>query len=88
MKTTTVRIEDNMLKRIDSLATTLNRPRSWVIKQAIENFIEYEEWFVKEVNAGIKEVEQNKIATDRQRSKRSIWQMGGECTLNGHVLHC
>ena len=66
MKTTTVRIEENMLERIDTLASTLNRPRSWVIKQAIENFIEYEEWFVKEVNAGIKEVEQNKIAADKE----------------------
>ncbi len=66
MKATTVRIEDNMLERIDSLAETLSRPRSWVIKQAIERFVEYEEWFVREVKSGLQEVEQGKIATDRE----------------------
>ncbi len=64
MKTTTVRIDENMLVRLDSLAETLSRPRSWVIKQAIERFIEYEEWFVQEVQAGLKEVDDGKVASD------------------------
>jgi RHH-type rel operon transcriptional repressor/antitoxin RelB len=66
MKATTVRIEDNMLERIDSLAETLSRPRSWVIKEAIARFVEYEEWFVQEVKNGLREVEQGKIATDKE----------------------
>lgn len=64
MKATTVRINDDMLGRIDCLANTLSRSRSWVINQAIERFIGYEEWFVQEVKDGLKEVEQGKIATD------------------------
>ena len=64
MKTTTVRIEENMLERLDSLAETLSRPRSWVIKEAIARFVEYEEWFVLEVKDGLQEVEQGKVATD------------------------
>lgn len=69
MKTTTVRIEENMLERLDNLAGTLSRPRSWVINQAIEKFVEYEEWFVKEVKAGLQEVEQGEIATDNEVSE-------------------
>ncbi len=64
MKATTVRINDDMLERIDCLANTLSRSRSWVINQTIERFIGYEEWFVQEVKDGLKEVEQGKIATD------------------------
>ena len=64
MKATTVRIEDDMLGRIDCLANTLSRSRAWVIKQAIGKFLEYEEWFVKEVENGIKEIEQGEVATD------------------------
>jgi RHH-type rel operon transcriptional repressor/antitoxin RelB len=64
MKATTVRIDDDMLGRIDCLANTLSRSRSWVINQAIERFIGYEEWFVQEVKDGLKEVEQGKMATD------------------------
>ncbi len=68
MKATTVRLEDDILGRIDCLATTLSRSRSWVIKQAIGNFLDYEEWFVKEVENGKKEVEQGKIATEDEVS--------------------
>lgn len=64
MKATTVRINDDILGRIDCLANTLSRSRSWVINQAIERFIGYEEWFVQEVKDGLKEVEQDKTATD------------------------
>ncbi len=64
MKATTVRLDDDMLGRIDGLASTLSRSRSWVIKQAIERFLAYEEWFVQEVKDGLKEVDRGEIATD------------------------
>jgi len=51
MKTTTVRINDNTLGRIDGLATTLSRSRSWIINQAIERFIDYEELKKKMANS-------------------------------------
>ena len=63
MKATTVRLEDNIIGRVDQLANDLSRSRSWVIQQAIERFLEYEEWFVQEVKDGIKEVERGEIAT-------------------------
>ncbi len=70
MKAITVRINDDMLGRIDSLANTLSRSRSWVINQAIERFISYEKWFVHEVKDGLKEVEQGKIATEDEVTDR------------------
>ncbi len=63
MKATTVRIDDGILDRIDGLAKTLSRSRSWVINQAIDRFLDYEEWFVKEVKDGLEEVERGEIAT-------------------------
>ena len=63
MKSTTVRINDHMLNRVDDLAKELSRPRSWVINQALSRFIDYEEWFTKEVKDGLKEVERGDIAT-------------------------
>ena len=35
-----------------------------IINQAIERFIDHEEWFVQEVTDGLKEIDQGKIATD------------------------
>ncbi len=70
MKATTVRIEDDVLWRIDGLANTLSRSRSWVINQAIERFLAYEEWYVREVKDGLKEVERGEIATDDEVAAR------------------
>ena len=66
MKATTVRIDDNVLSRVDDLAKALSRSRSWVINQAIDRFLEHEEWFVNEVKDGLKEVERGEIATDEE----------------------
>ena len=66
MKATTIRIDNDTLGRIDGLANTLSRSRSWVINQAIERFLDYEEWFVQEVKDGLDEVERGEIATDEE----------------------
>ncbi len=70
MKATTVRLDESMIGRVDHLASELSRSRSWVIKQAIERFLEYEEWFVHEVKDGLKEVERGEIATDDEVANR------------------
>jgi len=66
MKPTTVRIDENMLGRLDNLAKNQDRPRSYLINQALKQFIEYEEWFVQEVKDGLKEIERGEIATDNE----------------------
>jgi predicted transcriptional regulator len=63
MKATTIRIHDDMLGRIDGLAKELSRSRSWVITQAIDRFLEYEEWFVQEVKEGLAEAARGELAT-------------------------
>ena len=70
MKATTIRIDDDILGRVDGLANMLSRTRSWVINQAIERFLDYEEWFVQEVNDGLKELERGDIATDDEVAAR------------------
>ena len=74
MKATTVRIDDEMIGRVDGLASSMNRSRSWVIKEAIKRFLEYEEWYVQEVRDGLKEVEQGEVAThDEVADKFRKW---------------
>jgi predicted transcriptional regulator len=64
MKATTIRIDDDTLYRVDGLANTLSCTRSWVINQAVERFLDYEEWFVQKVQDGLKEIGRGDIATD------------------------
>ena len=69
MKATTIRIEDDILGRIDGLASTLSRSRSWVINQAIERFLDYEEWFIREVRDGLSDVDRGEVASDQEVSE-------------------
>ena len=64
MKATTVRMDDNLLLRIDGIAKSQSRSRSWVITQALERFVSYEEWFKLEVEEGLAEVERGEIASN------------------------
>ena len=70
MKATTIRLDNDTLGRIDGLANSLSRSRSWVINQAIERFLDYEEWFVQEVKDGLDEVARGDIATDEEVATR------------------
>ncbi len=70
MKATTVRMDEDILGRIDGLAKELKRSRSWVIKEAIERFLDYEEWYIQEVRKGIDEVSRGEIATPEEVNDR------------------
>jgi predicted transcriptional regulator len=69
-KTTTVRMESRTLKRIDGLAHALSRSRAWVINQAVERFLDYEEWFVGEVKHALKQVEAGEVLEHSEVVKR------------------
>lgn len=56
-KTTTIRMDSRTLKRVDGIARATNRSRASVINQAVERYLDYDEWFVGEVNKGLEEVQ-------------------------------
>jgi predicted transcriptional regulator len=53
------------LKRVDGLARAVSRSRSWGVNQALERYLEYEEWFTAEVAKGMKEAETGRV-TDHE----------------------
>jgi len=59
--TATVRIDSRTLKRLDGLARKRSRSRTSVITEAVERYLEYEEWFASEVRKGLKEAERGKL---------------------------
>ena len=42
-KTTTIRMDSRTLKRVDGIARAMSRSRAWVINEAIECYLDYEE---------------------------------------------
>lgn len=60
-KTTTIRMDARTLKRVDGIARAMSRTRAWVIKQAVERYLDYEEWFVAAVKHGLEEAEAGEL---------------------------
>ena len=59
-------MDDNLLHRVDGIAKSQSRSRSWIINQALERFVDYEDWFKLEVEEGLAEVDRGDIASDAE----------------------
>lgn len=61
----TVRVPDQTANRLNQLAEKLDRSRSYVVAQAIEDFVAREEWQLAEIEAALAEAERGGFASDR-----------------------
>jgi len=76
MKATTIRMDDEMLSRVDAMADHLNRSRSWLINRAIDSFLNHEEWLVKEIENGLAEARRGDLATeDEVTAQFNKWEV-------------
>jgi predicted transcriptional regulator len=62
----TVRLPDDTTNRLDQLAEKLDRSRSYVAAQAIEDFVARQEWQLAEIEAGLAEAERGEFASERE----------------------
>ena len=60
LKAISVRLGDEILQRVGQMAEAMDRSRAWLMAHAIRQYVEHEEWFVREVEKGIQ------AATDGQ----------------------
>ena len=54
LKATSVRLDDETLNRVGKMAEAMDRPRAWLMAEAIRQFVAREEWFIREVEKGVK----------------------------------
>jgi RHH-type transcriptional regulator, rel operon repressor / antitoxin RelB len=64
--TMTIRLEDDVKERLDRLADSTNRSKSFLAAEAIREFVDINEWQVAEVRAALKEADAEEFATDAQ----------------------
>lgn len=62
----TVRLPDDTTDRLDQLAEKLDRSRSYVAAQAIEDFVARQEWQLAEIEAGLAEADRGEFANDQE----------------------
>ena len=55
---TSVRLGDDLAARLDNLAASLDRPKAWVIEQAIARYVEQEAWQLEAIAEALTEYRQ------------------------------
>ncbi len=65
-RTASIRIDEEILGRLDGLAKSMDRSRSWVISHAIERYLDYEAWFDEKVREGVAEADRGELIPHRQ----------------------
>ncbi|HQS89375.1 CopG family ribbon-helix-helix protein [Polaromonas sp.] len=63
--TMTIRLEDEVKDRLDRLADSTNRSKSYLAAEAIRAFVEINEWQVAEIRAAIKEADAGDFASEK-----------------------
>ena len=62
--TMTIRLEDEVKDRLDRLADSTNRSKSYLAAEAIREFVETNEWQIAEIRAALKETDAGDFASD------------------------
>jgi len=52
-KVTSIRLEDELSSQLDTLAVSLDRPRTWVIEQAIRRYVTEQAWQVQAIKEAL-----------------------------------
>lgn len=61
-KVTSIRLNDTTAAQLDELAAALDRPRAWVIEQAIQRYVDEEAWQVLAIKEALAEYRSGKAA--------------------------
>lgn len=61
LKATSVRLDDETLARIGQMADAMDRPRAWLMAEAIKQYVAREEWFLLEVEKGVRAAEEGSL---------------------------
>ncbi|PZO01893.1 MAG: CopG family transcriptional regulator [Hyphomicrobiales bacterium] len=62
----TIRLDDEMLAKLDALASDTDRSRNWIAKKAIASYVERNEWQIGRIQEGIGEADRGEFATDEE----------------------
>lgn len=65
----TVRVSDETVSKLDQIAEKLDRSRSYMAAQAIEDYVAREEWQLAEIEVGLAEADRGEFASDQDVAK-------------------
>jgi predicted transcriptional regulator len=65
----TVRVGEETRDALDTIATALDRDRSYVVNEALATYIETHQWQIEHIRRGLREAEAGKFVPGAQAKK-------------------
>ena len=62
----TLRLDAKLKKQLDHLSKSMNRSRSFVAAQAIQEYVSVNEWQINEIKKGLAEADAGDFATEEE----------------------
>lgn len=62
----TIRLDDEMLAKLDALAADTDRSRSWIAARAIEDYVALNAWQIAHIKQGIAQADRGEFATEEE----------------------
>ena len=62
----TLRLDAKLKNKLDRLSKSMNRSRSFVAAQAIQEYVSVNEWQINEIKKGLAEADAGDFATEEQ----------------------
>jgi RHH-type rel operon transcriptional repressor/antitoxin RelB len=62
----TLRLDAKLKNQLDRLSKSMNRSRSFVAAQAIQEYVSVNEWQINEIKRGLAEADAGDFATDEE----------------------
>jgi predicted transcriptional regulator len=62
----TVRLDKETLERLDQLASRTDRSRSWLVTQAVQDYVALNAWQLEKIETGIADANRGKFASDEE----------------------
>jgi len=57
-----VRLQPALNDQVSAIAVALDRPKSWVIEQAVKDYVALEEWRLAAIDEGIRAADEGRVA--------------------------
>lgn len=77
--TLTIRLDEEVKDRLDRLADSTQRSKSYLAAEAIREFVDHNEWQIAQTRAALQEADAGDFATDKEvEALARKWKVNGK----------
>ena len=70
------RLASRKVRDLDAMAETMNRDRSYLLNEAVEAYLDVQQWQIEQIKASIRQADEGKLIEHKQvRKMATKWRL-------------